>query len=77
MREIIRHERRIEFAFEGFYYTDIRRWKIAETVLPGAVYNSQNLPIVTRNFNKDRDYWWPVSQIQRDLNPNLDQTKNY
>jgi hypothetical protein len=77
MREIIRHERRIEFAFEGFYYTDIRRWKIAETVLPGAVYNWQVLPIVTRNFNKDRDYWWPVSQIQRDLNPNLEQTKNY
>ena len=77
MREIIRHERRIELAFEGFYYTDIRRWKIAETVLPGAVYNSQNLAIVTRNFNKERDYWWPVSQVQRDLNTNLDQTKNY
>ncbi|WP_207514613.1 RagB/SusD family nutrient uptake outer membrane protein [Longitalea luteola] len=77
MREIIRHERRIEFAFEGFYYTDIRRWKIAENVMPGAVYNSQNLPMVTRNFNKDRDYWWPVSQVQRDLNPNLEQTKNY
>jgi uncharacterized protein YceK len=77
MREIIRHERRVELAFEGFYYTDIRRWKIAETAMQGAVYNSQNLQIVTRSFNKDRDYWWPVSQIQRDLNPNLDQTKNY
>ncbi|WP_205508870.1 RagB/SusD family nutrient uptake outer membrane protein [Longitalea arenae] len=77
MREIIRHERRIEFAFEGFYYTDIRRWKIAENVLPGAVYNSQNQPLVTRSFNKERDYWWPVSQVQRDLNPNLEQTKNY
>lgn len=77
MREIIRHERRIELAFEGFYYTDIRRWKIAEDVMPGAVYNSQNLPIVTRSFDKDRDYWWPVSQVQRDLNPNLDQTKNF
>jgi hypothetical protein len=77
MRELIRHERRIEFAFEGFYYTDIRRWKIAETIMKGAVYNSQNLQIVTRSFDKDRDYWWPVSQIQRDLNPNLDQTTNY
>jgi hypothetical protein len=77
MREIIRHERRIELAFEGFYYTDIRRWKIAENVMPGAVHNSQNLPLVTRSFNKDRDYWWPVSQVQRDLNPNLEQTKNY
>jgi starch-binding outer membrane protein, SusD/RagB family len=77
MRAIIRHERRIELAFEGFYYTDIRRWKTAETEMTGAVYNSQNLAIVTRSFNKDRDYWWPVSQVQRDLNPNLEQTKNY
>ncbi|MCS3796500.1 RagB/SusD family nutrient uptake outer membrane protein [Niastella sp. OAS944] len=77
MRELIRHERRVEFAFEGFYYTDIRRWKIAETVMKGAVFNSQNLQIVTRSFDKDRDYWWPVSQIQRDLNPNLGQTPNY
>jgi SusD family. len=77
MRAIIRHERRIELAFEGFYYTDIRRWKIAETVMNGPVYNSQNLPIVTRSFNKDRDYWWPVAQTQRDLNPNLEQTNNY
>src|SRR5690606_13677242 len=60
MREIIRHERRIEFAMEGFYYNDIRRWKIAEDVLPGQIYNSQNLPMVTRTFNPARDYWWPV-----------------
>lgn len=77
MREIIRHERRIEFAMEGFYYNDIRRWKIAETVLPGYIYNSQNLPIVTRTFNPARDYWWPVPQTQRDVNANLSQNINY
>src|SRR5690606_34371900 len=27
LREIIRHERRIELAGEGLYYNDIRRWK--------------------------------------------------
>lgn len=77
MRELIRHERRIELAFEGFYYTDIRRWKTAATVMTGPVYNSQNLAVVTRSFNPDRDYWWPIAQNQRDLNPNLEQTKNY
>src|SRR5690606_16024846 len=30
MREVIRLERRVELAPEGRYYSDIRRWKIAE-----------------------------------------------
>jgi hypothetical protein len=33
MREVIRHERRIEFAGEGYYYMDIIRWKTAEIVM--------------------------------------------
>ncbi len=35
MREIIRNERRIELAFEDQRWNDIRRWKIASTVLTG------------------------------------------
>ena len=31
MREFIRHERRVEFAYESFRYFDIRRWMIAPT----------------------------------------------
>ncbi|SMO53742.1 RagB/SusD family nutrient uptake outer membrane protein [Solitalea koreensis] len=30
MRNVIRHERRIELAFEGFRYWDAKRWKTAE-----------------------------------------------
>ncbi|MAZ28879.1 MAG: RagB/SusD family nutrient uptake outer membrane protein [Cytophagaceae bacterium] len=30
MREVIRNERRIELAFEGFRFWDVRRWEIAE-----------------------------------------------
>lgn len=37
MREEIRRERTIELFEEGFRYNDIRRWKIAETVLPKAL----------------------------------------
>lgn len=77
LRQLIRHERRVEFAFEGFYYTDIRRWKLAETVMNASIYNSENQPIVKRTFNKARDYWWPIPQTQRDLNPNLAQNDNY
>ena len=38
MRAIVRYERTIELADEGFRLFDIRRWKYAEHVLPGNVY---------------------------------------
>lgn len=37
MRELIRRERTAEFAVEGFRWFDIRRWGIAELVMPGKV----------------------------------------
>ncbi|MEO1808187.1 MAG: RagB/SusD family nutrient uptake outer membrane protein [Bacteroidota bacterium] len=33
LRQIIRHERRVEFAFEGTRYNDIKRWDIGEEAL--------------------------------------------
>lgn len=38
LRYIVRQERKVEFPFEGIRYFDIRRWKIAEKVIPGALY---------------------------------------
>lgn len=38
LRKIVRHERKIEFVFEGQRFFDIRRWKIAEKVMPGKLY---------------------------------------
>lgn len=35
LRELVRYERTVEFAMEGLRLFDIRRWKIAEHVLPG------------------------------------------
>jgi hypothetical protein len=77
MREVIRLERRIEFVGEGYYYTDIRRWKIAETVMKGPIYNYAGNAILSRSFNPQRDYWWPIPQTQRDLNHALEQNPNY
>ncbi len=37
MRAVIRNERRVELAFEGVRWADIRRWKIAEQVMVDAV----------------------------------------
>jgi hypothetical protein len=37
LRRIVRHERRIEFAFEGLRFFEIRRWEIADEVMDGPV----------------------------------------
>ncbi len=77
MREIIRHERRIELAGEGFYYNDIRRWKTAEKVMNAPILTYDSKPIMTRSFKPLRDYWWPIPDVQRDRNPALEQNTGY
>lgn len=77
LRKRIHHERRIEFAGEGMYYNDIRRWKTAEKDLNAKIYTYNHESIETRSFDPARDYWWPMPQVQRDLNPNLDQMPGY
>jgi hypothetical protein len=77
LRDAIRLERRIELANEGLYYNDIRRWRTAEIVMNGSVYKINGDLIQTRSFNKDRDYLWPISQVTREQNPELEQNPNY
>ncbi len=38
LRKLIRRERKVELADEGFRLFDIRRWKIAEKVMPVTIY---------------------------------------
>ena len=77
MREAIRHERRIEFAGEGLYYNDIRRWKTAETVMNGPIEDYAGNALAVRYFDPDRDYWWPIPENQILLNGALEQNPNY
>ncbi|SHK82731.1 Starch-binding associating with outer membrane [Chitinophaga jiangningensis] len=77
LREEIRHERRVEFAGEGLYYNDIRRWKTAETVMNATIQNYAGKNLETRTFDKNRDYWWPIPLGERDVNPNLEQNTGY
>ena len=61
IRRQIRYERRVELAGEGTYYNDLRRWREAENAMNNlSIYKSDGTLIGTRNFNKERDYWWPV-----------------
>lgn len=49
MRTIIRRERKIELAMEGLRLQDIRRWKIAEKVMPGPLYGRPQKPYSYNN----------------------------
>ncbi len=84
MRDILRKERMVEFAFEGLRFFDIRRWRIAEDVMPGDLYGMTytdasgqlqtiSKPSFVRVFDKNKHYLWPIPYREIVLNPNLSQ----
>ncbi|HTF30682.1 MAG TPA: RagB/SusD family nutrient uptake outer membrane protein [Flavitalea sp.] len=88
MRNRIRHERRIEFAFEGKRFYDIMRWKTAAQVFSQPIYgmkitasgNTLNYEkVVVRNvkFDAAKGYLQPVPQYARDKNPKLTQNPGF
>jgi hypothetical protein len=75
MISLVRRERRSEMALESDRISDIRRWKIAETVLNGTLYGMKvgnaNLAVNRRVFDAARHYLWPVPQADIEMNKNL------
>ncbi|WEK33939.1 MAG: RagB/SusD family nutrient uptake outer membrane protein [Candidatus Pseudobacter hemicellulosilyticus] len=74
MREKIHAERRVELAFEGHRWFDIRRWKIAQQVmgqLHGMDINKdgnefyKRVPATIHLF-RPAYYWMPISQYEMD-----------
>lgn len=63
MREKIRHERRIELAFEGERYFDLKRWKIIGSVMNQLT--DPTLPLYKPYF-EERFYRWPLPQSEID-----------
>ncbi|MBG6235576.1 hypothetical protein IWX76_002144 [Pedobacter sp. CAN_A7] len=85
MTTIIRRERRAELAMEGLRTDDIRRWKIAESVLNGyahgakfgdAAIDNGYIRVQRRTFGA-KDYLWPIPSSEIGLNPNLTQNPGY
>ncbi|MFV0266552.1 MAG: RagB/SusD family nutrient uptake outer membrane protein [Draconibacterium sp.] len=82
--ELIRNERRIEFAAEGQRYADIIRWKIAEDVLnqPAMGHTRKvgnelvSLKIEDRSFLPN-NYLWPFHETSLRVNPGLKQNPGY
>ncbi|MGH7471985.1 MAG: RagB/SusD family nutrient uptake outer membrane protein, partial [Longimicrobiales bacterium] len=59
--DAILQERRVEFAFEGFRFMDLRRHGKAQALLGIAA----------------EKLLWPLPQSERDVNPNLTQNPGY
>ncbi|HMJ70231.1 MAG TPA: RagB/SusD family nutrient uptake outer membrane protein [Cyclobacteriaceae bacterium] len=86
MRTIVRHERLVELAFEGQRFFDLRRWKIAEAVMPGKVYGMTYVDggalktvevLGWQNYWQNKNYLWPIPQTERDLNAGLGQNPEW
>ena len=85
LREKLRHERRIETAFEGLRYFDIIRWHIGDQVKKGKVYGARMKAIsedmdhkyIEERFWEDKMYLFPVPQEAMDNNPNLVQNEGW
>jgi len=93
MRELIRRERRVELAFEGLRYYDIKRWDIGNEVMNGPLYGSRlgsvnaqtgnvtwaadRIKLEDRMFNAARNYLLPIPQTELDANPNIKQNPGY
>lgn len=88
MRQAIHHERMVELAFEGLYYSDMRRWGKAGT-LPGGQtteeYINANPPtrwpdnkqVDTWLFDPSKHYLWPIPQSEIDNVPTLTQNPGW
>ncbi|MCH4213247.1 MAG: RagB/SusD family nutrient uptake outer membrane protein [Prevotella sp.] len=53
LRELVRRERRVEFAFEGLRRLDIQRWGIMKDVMPETIYHMNGTILNTKNAEGD------------------------
>lgn len=73
--EIIKHERRVELAFEGLRLFDLYRWKELDQAVERIENERTSLSLAyeKRVFNGDRDYVWPIPTSEIDTNKELEQ----
>ncbi|WP_423130439.1 RagB/SusD family nutrient uptake outer membrane protein [Gaoshiqia sp. Z1-71] len=91
LRNILRHERRVEFPIEGLRYEDMYRWKDQSLVHDVYGYNTSKLSnpnnlsqwvfeqvkVATRGFDPAKGWLWPIPQTDIQNNENLTQNSGY
>lgn len=75
LRELIRHERRVETAFEGLRLFDLYRWKELKNAVDRINKEAADygLNYEYRNYRGEMEYVWPIPLKETDANPNLEQ----
>ena len=78
-RKKLRHERRIELALEGRYWSDIKRWNIGKELYPMIIKDHEGSVIETKFPNGYLEYYnlLPIPDSERSLNPNLEQNSGW
>ena len=76
LRSIVRHERRVELAFEDLRFADLYRWKDFENAQKRMQEDKSfyGFGVVERgNLRGAQDLVWPIPQSEIDTNPMLEQ----
>jgi len=86
MRARIRNERRVELAFEGHRFWDVRRWLLGETqdrqmhgmevTRAGGQVTYKVVPVDKHNFRPEM-YYWPIPMSEVGKSPELEQNPGY
>ena len=78
-RAKLRHERRIEFALEGLYWADIKRWEIGDELYPLEIKDHNGDVIETKFPNGYLDFYrlLPIPDSEISLNGNLTQNPGW
>jgi len=79
LRQAIRHERLVEFPFEGLRWSDVKRWGIgieaftdAKRVVVNKTATDTTYTIgvmASRTFNAEKGYLWPIPELETMTNP--------
>lgn len=79
VRELYRRERRVELAYEGKRYFDIRRWGIGPETMTGPAEGAWNpnanqyVVVEQRNCTFPKFDSWPIPQTEEIVNESIDQ----
>lgn len=79
LRQVIRHERLVEFPFEGLRWSDVKRWDIGADAFTDAKRVVVNITatdttytvdvLASRSFNTQKAYLWPIPELEIMTNP--------